>query len=357
LVYTFLARRRQWRSLAEQLLIPVVVLGLYQWLTWRMYGRGLLLDAAGFSLGSQGDFSKRLLRPLIGLAFTGGCLSSLLFYLPLLWSWRRLLAGVGLAGALLVLGQLAPDPLLGEHGADGWILLQAVLYLLGGIGVIALAVADVRRRRDADAWLLFLWSAGTLAFAAGVNWVINGRSLLPLAPAVGILIARRLDLLHGPQTGLRIWREAWPLLPAAVLALVVTAADCRQADADRAAANTIADDCAGEAGKVWFEGHWGFQYYLQRRGGAHTNIESYHFRKGDFLVLPQNNYGVLFAPDPGTIRDFRTIEQPLSPSATTMTERRGSGFYSHVHGPLPFVLGSTAPVRYRVVRFMKDAPE
>ena len=69
---------------------------------------------------------------------------------------------------------------------------QVVFWAVGGISVLALAFADVFRRRDAYSWLLLLWVFGTFLFTAFFNWTVNGRSLLPLAPAVGILIARRL---------------------------------------------------------------------------------------------------------------------------------------------------------------------
>ena len=65
------------------LAIPVVVLVFYQWQTEAMYGRGLLLDAAGyagqFRLSPGHDLFD---KTLAGLAFTGGGLSALLFFVP-----------------------------------------------------------------------------------------------------------------------------------------------------------------------------------------------------------------------------------------------------------------------------------
>ena len=39
----------------------------------------------------------------------------------------------------------------------------------------------------------FLWVIGTFLFAAFLNWTVNARSLLPLTPAVAILMTRRLE--------------------------------------------------------------------------------------------------------------------------------------------------------------------
>jgi hypothetical protein len=352
LAYSHLSRKPL-RPALMALLIPLAVLAGYQaWTDW-FYGRGLLFDAVGFSLGARKDFGTGILDPLIGLAFTGGCLASVLFYLPLLWPPRMLLGAVGLAGALLALAatiaRLGSHPLFGERSWDGAIVLQAILLLLSGIGVLALALSDLWKHRDADACLLFLWWAGTLAFGVSLNWVINGRSLLPLAPVVGILVARRMDLLRGPSA--MTWREAWPLVPASVLALAVTAADCRQAEADRDAALAIGKTCCGQPGTLWFEGHWGFQYYLQQCGGVPVNVEDPRFMRGDFLAQPGNNYGVSFIPSPETTEDILTIEEPSFPGLTTFNEERGVGFYTHVSGPFPFLFGPVPPVHYCLVRF------
>jgi hypothetical protein len=358
LAYT-LAARKPFRPNLLAMLIPVVVLIAYQVLTQRMYGRGLLTDAAGFSVGARSSFGEVLWAPLIGLAFTGGCVASVLFFLPLLWPWRTLLAGIALASLLLtpalILGRLGPHPVRGEQGWDWLFLLQAWVLVLGGLWVVALIAADLRQKRDADAWLLFLWAAGTLAFGVAVNWVINARSLLALAPAAGILLARRLDRLYGSAPAWS-WREAWPLVPAAALALVVTAADGRQANADRDGARAAGAACAGQSGTVWFQGHWGFQLYMQEQGARPTEAGPSRFQPGDFIVLPGNNYGVFFDPfhpESDPTREVLWIEQPLFPGLITMDRDHGAaGFYSHIHGPLPFVFGPVAPVRYRVLQFL-----
>ncbi len=353
LVYTLLKRRRVRAGLAA-LLIPIAVLTAYQLATLRMYNRGLLLDAVLFSAGAHGEYSKGWRMPLIGLAFTGGCLMSVLFYLPLLWPRGRLFI-------LIVLSVLLALPFAAARSWDATVLLQATLFLLGGIAVVVLAVADWRRHRDADAWLLLLWIAGTLTFGIAVNWVINGRSLLPLAPAIGILIARQLDWLHSSTAERIVGREIWPLLPAAIVALLVTVADYRQAGADREAARLVADACSHQPGTLWFEGHWGFQYYMQRRGGMIVDQRENNllFRKNDFLALPSNNYGVFSAPSADTAREIVLVEQMPFPLAATMSKQQGAGFYSHDHGSLPFVFGPAPPLRYRLLRFLASvhAPE
>ncbi|MHB1423260.1 MAG: glycosyltransferase family 39 protein [Gemmataceae bacterium] len=343
--YTLLSRQRLLAGVAA-LLIPILLLTVYQLATLRMYNSGLLLDAVGFSVGARELYGQGWRTPLIGLAFTGGCLAGVVFFLPLLWPRRTLLL-FGVLSALLAL------PLGAARGWEGSFLLQAALFVLGGVAVVALAAADWRRCRDADGWLLLLWTAGTLTFSIGVNWVINARSLLPLAPAAGILIARRFDWLRGPAVEPAAWREAWPLAPAAVVALLVADMDRGRAEADRDAARLVAESTFSQQGTLWFEGHWGFQYYLQNRGGAAVDQDEVplHFHKDDFLALPGENTGVNWEPPAETVYAFQTIDEALSPLGCTMNRHRGAGFYSHDHGPLPFVFGSAATQRYRLLRF------
>jgi hypothetical protein len=381
LAYTLSVQGLVWRRLAP-LLLPVAVLVAYQELTRWQYGQGLVSDAAGFAMGWRFYYGEALFAPILGLIFTGGCLASVLFYIPLLLPWRTPFAGLALlGGACGVVAVLSPALRLGRIGdfpvvdKDGWnwsVLAQASVWLLGGIAVLALAIADLclnyrrpsggsedvakgERRRNGDALLLFLWCAGTLIFSIQFNWVINGRSLLPLAPAVGILVARRLDLLRGPCVGTIAGRELIPLVPAAMLALVVTAADARQAESDKVAAEAMADRCAGQNGALRCEGHWGFQYYLQRRGGVPVTLENDRFASGDFLAIPDRNYGNDFEPPAGATRSILTMEPAPFPGLTTMSKDPAAGFYSHEWGPLPFAFGRTRPVPYRLLQFVEPA--
>ena len=90
-----------------------------------------------------------------------------------------------------------------------WFLvgIQLTFFIAAGFSVMALAAADAWKRRDADSLLLMLWVFGTFIFTGFVNWTINARSVLPLIPAAGILLARRVDALRAPRCagGPRCW--------------------------------------------------------------------------------------------------------------------------------------------------------
>ena len=62
-----------------------------------------------------------------------------------------------------------------------------------GLLVFGLVIADLLKHRSAEALLLGLWVVGTFDFAGFVNWTCNGRSVLPLVPAVALLLVRRAE--------------------------------------------------------------------------------------------------------------------------------------------------------------------
>ena len=90
--------------------------------------------------------------------------------------------------------------------------------------------------------------------------------------------------------------------------------------------------------KLWFEGHWGFQYYMTELGGHALDMQQSDHHPGDYLALPLNNSNVHF-PD---VRGEQLYS--YGPGfLTVMNMFIGAGFYSSAHGPLPFVFGQVPP--------------
>jgi 4-amino-4-deoxy-L-arabinose transferase-like glycosyltransferase len=362
LVYTLVSRRGL-RCALPALAIPVVMLAGYQVATQRLYGRGLVEGAALFATGvrwqsqsigpaTRGTFGSDL---VIALAFTGGCVASSAFFLPLLWPRRALLAGlllIGLLiGALAWSGKIGAYPLRDAGGLRWSLLVQLGVAATAGAALLALAGADLRAHRDADALLLFLWLFGTLAFAGFVNWTVNGRSLLPMVPAAGILLARGLDRVQGPAGNNLGGREFLTLIPAAVLALLVSWADYWWANSARTAAGEATEVFALRQGALWFQGHWGFQYYMQGHGGKIVDYKRTACDPGDLLIVPANNYVLAEARVPeraGPV--IKTLHPRSCVWLTTSSAPAGAGFYSTLWGPLPFSFGPVPAEEYEIRR-------
>src|SRR5262249_33052872 len=155
------------------------------------------------------------------------------------------------------------------------------LWIAIGIGTLVLVFDDLRRSRDAVSLLLVCWVVGTFVFATFENWTVNGRSVLPMVPAVAIVLARRLEVggWGGTAPGARM--IAASLLLAGLLAFAVAWADARHADSARKASDEIRRRYSVAASRVYFQGRWGFQYYMQRWGAVPLNIKRFRANVGD----------------------------------------------------------------------------
>ena len=345
-----LVRRRRLGPWALALLAIACVLAAYQAWTLALYGRGLLFDAASYAGAARSRLGMSLSdKTVAGLSFLGGCLASTAFFLPWLWSRATLAAGAlaALLGfALVFAGRVGPSPLR-SPGTPGT-AFQVAVFAAAGVSVLGLAAADLFRRRDAFSLLLFLWLFGTFAFAVFFNWTINGRSLLPAAPAVGILVVRRLELQRGaiPQP---------PLVAGLLLALVVTWSDFHLAGTARTAAAGITERFAPAGRTLWFEGHWGFQRYMEARGASPLDVQRSRLAAGDRIVIPDNGSN-LFPLQPDAVAPRAETDLAPFPLLTTLSPYLGAGFYIDVWGPLPFAFGRVPPERYLVLDVVRDVP-
>jgi 4-amino-4-deoxy-L-arabinose transferase-like glycosyltransferase len=356
-----LNRRRRIAGWAAYLAVPVLSLGAYQLWTNALYGRAMFFDA--FTFARQVHWSTGpasiLVNALVCGSFVGGCTLSAVALAPLVWPARWIPFGLGagaIAGSAIVSGTLA----LGESPLSRmtqlairaqWLTAgaQLAIFIAGGVAVLSLAAADVRKHRDPDSSFLALWVFGTFFFAAFLNWSVNARSVVPLIPAAGILLARRLDQRgDGPQPGLR-GKIALAMVASGLVSLWVAAADAAWASSERDAARQVHELVKGETAAVWFQGHWGFQYYAQRAGLRPFDLERDTLNPGDVLIMPEGNIQTRTPPE-AFVRDWRTVEIGLHQPLTTMRWRMGAGFYSSFFGPLPFAFGAVAPERYFVFR-------
>lgn len=347
-VYSALSRPRSFRW-ALWMIVPVIILAAYQLGTEAMYGRGLLTDASSYArtVGAEGGgfFEKTF----VGVVFTGGCLITVLFYAPLLWGRKALIAGAAIAfiigAAMLRIDALSYAPLHSEDGYSWNMIIHIALFGTAGAGVLALTVMDLVRKREPASVFLSLWVFGTFIFSVYMNWTINARSLLPIAPAAGILIARGLEY----RGKLDFTRSVLPLIPALIISIMVAWADYRLANTARQTAEAVIAKYSGQ-GSLWFQGHWGFQYYMETGGARPIDRKNTVIMPGDIVVFPFNNVNLWMMPQ-DKVRTVEAIELDFPAFLTTMTLGPGAGFYASEWGPLPYVF---AP-RYREAYLVMQA--
>ncbi len=350
-----LTRERRLGSWAWYLLLPIAVLTGYQHWTKTVYGLRMISEAAHMSTGvRQARRSSGLAKMLVDLSFVGGSTLPTLTFAPILWPRRKVLAvcaASAIAGFLISSGHIALGEMLWPYDFFGhWLLvgIQLTFFIAAGFSVMVLAFAEVWKRKDADSLLLMLWVAGTFFFAGFLNWTINVRSVLPLIPAAGILLARRVDALQA--TSIR-WRPAMlavPLAVAGAVSLWLTWADTELANSARTAAALIEANTRNHPGEVWFLGHWGFQYYMESFGALPVVVDDPPQRPGDFLVTAGDRLLLETRPEFVTSRDV--IQIPMRLGITTIQSQLGTGFYDSDLGPLPFAIGPVPPEHYVLLR-------
>jgi hypothetical protein len=331
------ARKRPVREWLGWLAIPAAALVAYQLATRALYGHGLLADAGKYATAiHQSTILYNFQSLLDTLAFTGGCLAVMTFFAPLLWPLRQLLLGaigsVAVAGILFlfVTGTFSVEPGAVE-------LVQILFWAAGGISLLALAITDLYRRRDVDSLLLVCWVFGTFVFTAFFNWIVNGRSLLPLAIPAAILVARRLDQRANSGVKFSLATVGAPAVLGALLAISVAVSDYLLATASQTAARAVCSAYANDNHRLWFQGHWGFQYYMEKDGATALDLQHLHLTQGDHIAMPSDNSNVYALKEP--VAELETFSIPGGGWLTTMNKQTGAGFYASMWRPLPFAFG------------------
>lgn len=351
LAYSLMERRRIGRWCAS-LSLPVLVFAFYQWMTHTLYGRASLLHAVSGACDMRvggGPLSK----VLVGLAFSGGCMVILLLAAPLLWGRKGFAVGIPaviLLGLLVVAMKKVGIFAIVDGGNVKWLfVVQFSLYVVAGASLLVIAAADLLERKTPVSVLLFLWIAGTMVFACAANWTVSGRNILPMLPAVSLLLIRRLETRNSlrHQDGFR--HLLWSLGASLVIALLAAEADRGLADSARIAASVMKRDFGATSNTIWFEGHWGFQYYIEKLGAKSLDMTDMRLSSNDVIVVPTGNCYLFPLPEDHIALWFRYQFQ-ASNWLTTMSGPSGAGYYSDGWGPIPFVFGRVPAEEYLVYR-------
>ena len=354
---------------AAALLLPIIVLLAYDRWTVHLYGRGLVGAAASFATArpAGGAVVPWWVRTTDAVVFVGGAAvgPAAVAVTGVRRRWQ-MIAGVGVAALVGLIVAMARGPVTGQWPAAtaplaavadvppptsampaGALPVEFGLLAAAGAAVVGLAVADVIRsgRDRRSSWFLLAWVGGVAVFAGGVNWAVNVRTLLPLLPAACVLAARAVD--DQPS----VPRLAWVAAVASLaVSIAVTVADDQLARANRrAAADVVAWHAAHAPGRrMWFQGHWGFQYYMQRAGVAMVDTDHVDLRPGDLLAVPVDNYGVGATPGV-TFAAAAAFRPDAGRFVATMNWPMAATFYGSAGDDLPFAVGLVPPEPFLVL--------
>src|SRR5205085_9287565 len=133
-----------------------------------------------------------------------------------------------------------------------------------------------------------------------------------------ILLLRRFNTSQAGN-GRTLW---WPLLPAALVSLLVTTADYTFANTARLASSYFQNRFQSEPGTVWFEGHWGFQYYMEQWRAKPVDQTEHGMVSSDVLIVPLSNANVSRAAPLPTSGPPEQVNYPRFLLATMSPEMR-----------------------------------
>ncbi|MCH7599004.1 MAG: glycosyltransferase family 39 protein [Myxococcales bacterium] len=340
------ARRRapgRWLISVALALAIVAVFDLY---TRALYGFDPLLDVVGYAINPDVRFRvSPLQRTATGFFFLGGCTLGSALFAPWLWSRRALAAMVfcfGLVAAAFVYSFEA-----GQPGFD--LQIHRAIFAFAGLHLVALGLADFARRRDPESMLLILWLLGVFVFATFTNWTTSGRAILAAIPVVGILLVRRLADVRMLRPPLIVGI----LVPGLALAIAVGKADADWAHSARSAAHQFAASSASDHGRLYFQGSWGFQRYMEMAGFTRLAMGETVLVPGDRVVMAIDGSNVFRLP-PGRSKLIETRSFASSKWIAVMSRERSAGFYASVWGSLPYRFGRPSADRYRVFRMTRS---
>lgn len=368
-VYT-IVRERKVSSNLLWFFVPCLMLAAYDLVAYIQYDKSFIREIVLYSTyhTSHASHGTRMQSVIVPLSFMGGCYLSALLFLPFTKGHRIGLSVLSvfcvLAVTMFSMGGF--DDAYAMYNDDGIRLgfaFQVVLFATGGIYIFILAFSDLWRERNAESLMLLLLVGGIFVFSGFVNWVVNARSLLPMVPAVGILVARRIDASGGLQFG-RVG-VALPLGVAGVLSLLVTLGDYRFAGTAREFAEQVDVPASEVSGTVWYDGHLGFQYYMHRSGYTPMDFSEVTGELGDPGFFEAAN--VVLEPiepsDAILVWDQRRLTNKIPEervksfeaysinSATWISifdDDTGAGFYGLPYASLPYCFGPTGPQTYEM---------
>jgi hypothetical protein len=217
----------------------------------------------------------------------------------------------------------------------GWVAFPAVATILVFLDILQ----DALRRRDRIQLALWLWLL--LAIPVVIYIQLPSKYLLPSVPAAAILIGRqtRRDSLR--------WLMPVTATAGAVLSLLILLGIRDLANIQRRAVDELIVPRIREGDRVWFAGHWGFQWYAELNPAMPLTFDPPFPLPGDVIVASQIDASRI-ARDPAGRKILRRVTYPSAPPGRIMDMSAGAGYFSSAYGYLPWVWGSGDASRFEV---------
>jgi hypothetical protein len=323
----------------------------FSWAEWLpILAAPLLTGAVSVATQDPGPGSSSVAMAAAGFSSTDTVIPNLLafaihwflalpFAIPwVLLRWRPIL---GRAEVLVLATGIAALFLRHVHPVDTpWVLAP-----VAGLSAAALidVLVDAVERKDDTQLTLGTWLF--LAFPAAIYVHLPAKYLLASAPAAAILVARAM--VASP-------RLARPTLilattASAILGVAILQADAAYANVARSAVRSLITPETARGQRVWYAGHWGFQWYAEEAGARYFSIEPPFPEEGDLVVACLNCEAHLENHDTEAFAPLHRIRHE-EPGGRLMDRLTGAGFFSNTWGYLPWTRGDTLLEGFDVYR-------
>lgn len=326
-LYTFIKKRTFDRRMLY-LGLGVVIFILYNYYTSFTYGKSHFSSALNIVGGRI--VLIRIFVLLIALSsYIGG---SAIFPLSLIFSSFLLIkqrAGLYLTLIMSLLAVVLVSRMLNFN------LGSASMLFLFVFSFISFLYAVLKEGIYAQSWknywvgdniFLFLWIIGVIAFHSLAGFVAVRFILYALTPLV-ILFFRLLEKKMSAKlvTGIAVTTIALT----ATLGFFVSVADCAYANVYRNFSSKIGQDYQRNGNNIWYLGHWGFQFYMDKQNYSQLEHFSTLPKNGDVLMLAVAPEPEILHPELlNRLRVLNVIDAKTSFPLRTMNDDSFAGFYT-----------------------------
>ena len=242
-------------------------------------------EKLGNYVGRKGALVLPLLAYLGGLAAGWGLYAGPAVGFPRWLSTAvALAAAAGMAGVVLL--PAASQTLFSDANGTPVLTLPSVVFLgLGGATLLTTALAAGRlfERRRPETWFLAGWLLIELAgFFVLTPFPAARRVIMPTV-VIGLVACACVSRATASASGAR---PPWPAVAFSLaLGFGLFSLDTWDARVEPAAADAAVDSILPTPGRLWTQGHWGWQYAMDRRGARLVDPGVSQLRRGDWLIL------------------------------------------------------------------------
>lgn len=279
------------------------------------------------------------------LAFIGGGGIATALWPCLLARGRRTIAAAILVSGALFLPAFDLAPLVRpiDRGLGAVFSCGALLALFG---------LFEKQARTARGWALWTaWIFSVIFLEAFVYWSVLARMIVFLMPPLVFAMARSLEASWNPAWLNRFYAASLCFMT--ILSLTLAGVDYRYAAAQKRIAQDISRAYPGK--KIWFTGHWGFQYYMEKAGGVGLDVRKGGWnqaRPGDVVVTPKTNTNII-APSGRRWANIRSVRIDAPVPLRLISGWSGEGgFYSNVMGFLPYSISAEPVEEFEIVELL-----